>query len=77
MNPEIWAYYAPYDWVVFCQLFGTMMDLPKHFPRFIMDLKQLSVLVGSPRHQKKTGHNALADAYWNRDIYMFLRAEWK
>ena len=27
-KPEIWAYYADYDHVAFCQLFGTMMDLP-------------------------------------------------
>lgn len=24
---EMWAYYADYDWVTFCQLFGTMMGL--------------------------------------------------
>lgn len=28
-NPEFYAYYADYDWVVFCQIFGTMIDLPK------------------------------------------------
>jgi hypothetical protein len=27
--PEFWGYYADYDWVVFCQIFGTMVDLPK------------------------------------------------
>src|SRR5215831_4354209 len=31
-KPEFWAYYADYDWVVFCQIFGTMMDLPKGWP---------------------------------------------
>jgi hypothetical protein len=39
-NPEFYAYYADYDWVVFCQLFGTMMDLPKGFPMYCIDLKQ-------------------------------------
>ncbi len=28
-KPEFWAYYADYDWVVFCQLFGRMIDLLK------------------------------------------------
>ena len=28
LKPELWAYYADYDWVVLCQLFGTMMQLP-------------------------------------------------
>src|SRR5258707_8359702 len=27
-KPELWAYYADYDHVAFCHLFGTMMDLP-------------------------------------------------
>ena len=63
---EVWGYYSDYDWVVICQLFGTMMDLPKHFPRFCMDLKQLSVDVGSPEHPKQASgeHDALADARW-------------
>lgn len=38
--PEFYAYYADYDWVVFCWLFGKMMDLPKGFPMYCKDLKQ-------------------------------------
>jgi hypothetical protein len=38
---EFYAYYADYDWVVFCSLFGTMMDLPKGFPMYCRDLKQM------------------------------------
>ncbi len=37
---EFNAYFADYDWVVFCSLFGTMMDLPKGFPMYCRDLKQ-------------------------------------
>ena len=40
-DPIFYAYYADYDWVVFCQLFGTMMDLPKGFPMYCQDLKQI------------------------------------
>jgi hypothetical protein len=73
-KPEFWAYYADYDWVVLCQLFGTMMALPPHFPKWCRDLKQLSVDVGSPKHpaDPKNEHNALADARWNRDLYAYL-----
>lgn len=39
--PEFYGYYADYDWVLFCSLFGTMMDLPKGFPRYCRDLKQM------------------------------------
>jgi hypothetical protein len=75
-KPEFWAYYADYDWVALCQLFGTMMDLPKGFPMFCRDLKQLSVDVGSPKHPKDPAgeHNALADALWNQALYAQLSA---
>lgn len=71
---QFWGFYADYDWVVLCQLYGTMMGLPKHFPRFCMDLKQLSVSLGSPQHPKQTGmeHDALQDARFNRDLHEFL-----
>ena len=42
VSPVFYAYYADYDWVVFCQLFGTMMDLPIFFPMYCKDLKQIS-----------------------------------
>jgi hypothetical protein len=38
---HFYAYYADYDWVLLCTLFGTMMDLPKGFPRYCIDLKQM------------------------------------
>ncbi len=39
--PEFYGYYADYDWVLFCSLFGIMMDLPKGFPMYCRDLKQM------------------------------------
>lgn len=40
-NPiQFYAYYADYDWVAFCWLFGKMMDLPTGFPIYCIDLKQ-------------------------------------
>ena len=40
-NVIFYAYFANYDWVVFCQLFGTMNDLPSGFPMYCTDLKQI------------------------------------
>lgn len=75
-KPEFWAYYADYDWVVLCQLFGRMIDLPKGWPMFCMDLKQLCVSVGNPQLHKQDGeHHALNDARWVRDQYNALTAE--
>jgi hypothetical protein len=80
--PEIWAYYADYDWVAVCQLYGTMMDLPKGFPMFCLDVKQVAHLrnvspreVGMPLALVGGGeHNALYDAQWTRDYYKRLMA---
>ena len=73
-KPEFWGYYADYDWVVFCQLFGTMMNLPKGWPMYCRDLKQLSDEIGAPKFDAPKGeHNALADAKWNVGLYDYLR----
>lgn len=74
-KPEFWAYYADYDWVVLCQLFGTMMDLPKGWPMYCRDVKQLCDELGNPALPKQTGqeHNALSDAVWTRQAWDFLQ----
>jgi hypothetical protein len=72
-KPEIWAYYADYDWVVLCQLFGTMMDLPKGWPMYCRDLKQLAGDTPLPE-QGKGEHHALADAKWTRDAWQYITA---
>jgi 3'-5' exoribonuclease-like protein len=73
-KPEFWGYYADYDWVVFCQLFGTMMDLPKGWPMYCRDIKQLCDSMGNPKLPKQSTaeHNALNDARWNKKTYEFL-----
>jgi 3' exoribonuclease, RNase T-like len=79
-KPEVWGYFADYDWVVFCQLYGRMIDLPKGFPMYCLDLKQELRRLGlkkenlpaSLQHQDDE-HNALSDARWNRDLYRYLQ----
>lgn len=73
-RPQFWAYYGDYDWVVLCQLFGTMMDLPTGWPKFAMDLKQLCVMLGDPELPKQTSgeHNALNDARWTHATHNWL-----
>ena len=64
-KPEFWGYYADYDWVVLCQIFGAMIDLPKGWPMFCMDLKQLCVEKGNPKLPNLPNsieHHALYDA---------------
>lgn len=38
---EFYGYYSDYDWVVFCWIFGRMIHLPKGFPMYCIDLKQM------------------------------------
>lgn len=38
--PKFYAYFADYDWVAFCWIYGKMMDLPEGFPMYCQDLKQ-------------------------------------
>jgi len=71
---EFWAYYADYDWVVFCWLFGSMVKLPEGYPMYCRDIKQLADSLGNPDipKQEEGEHNALADARWNRDAWTYL-----
>lgn len=75
-NPIFYAYFADYDWVVFCQLFGSMIDLPNGFPKYCRDLKQILDEKGNPDHRKyiaqENEHNALDDAKWNKKLYEFI-----
>ena len=75
-DPQLWAWYAAYDHVVLCQLWGSMIRLPKGVPMWTNDLKQECVRLGDPQipvlEQAEGEHNALADARHNRVISEFL-----
>jgi len=74
INPEFWGYYADYDWVALCQLYGRMIDLPKGWPMYCRDLKQLLDERGNPKMPKPLKeHNALSDAQWNWLVYRKLQ----
>ena len=79
-KPEFYGYYCDYDWVVFCWLFGRMIDLPTHFPKYCIDLKQMMDEAGLDKEWKRENcpgpeneHNALADARWNLQLYEAIR----
>jgi hypothetical protein len=78
-QPEFYAYYADYDWVVFCQLFGTMMDLPKGFPMLAFDIQQqieeykIDKELLLKEVPQVNCHNALQDAQWNYSAYQWIQ----
>ena len=63
-EPVWWAWYGAYDHVALCQLWGAMPALPRAFPRFTLDVRQLWEHLGRPPLPvQETGlHDALADA---------------
>lgn len=64
-KPHFWADYAAYDWILLCQLYGRMIDLPDTYPMYCMDVQNLKQLVGytDKLPEPTLGHNALSDAY--------------
>lgn len=82
IKPEFYAYYASYDWVIFCWLFGRMIDLPPRYPMYPADLKQMMDAKGLDSEWKrancpdpKGGHNALVDAKWNLKLFNAIEKE--
>jgi hypothetical protein len=74
---ELWGYYSAYDHVLLCWLFGRMVDLPEGIPMYTMDIKQYAHFLGDIQIplQINGEHNALEDAKWNREAYLWLRKE--
>jgi 3' exoribonuclease, RNase T-like len=72
---EFWAYWAAYDWVVFCQLMGGLLKLPKNISPWVRDLAWLDPSLHRIRalkvHNPKP-HHALYDARELCEQYMRL-----
>lgn len=73
-KPHFIAYFASYDWLMICQLFGGLMSLPASWPSYVLDLQQMRYHLSFPAAtiQKKGQHDALEDARWVRDEYNHL-----
>jgi len=70
---EFWGYYAATDWVALYQLWGRLIDIPPHFPKWCRDIKQFAASVGNPTlpYDPKI-HHALEDARWQKLAYDFM-----
>lgn len=79
-SPVFIGYYADYDWVLMCQLFGNMADLPSDWPMLCLDLKQELIMneinLDTPEEKfpQPTTHNALDDAKWVKEVWMYLNS---
>jgi hypothetical protein len=76
-NPEVYGkprfigYYMDYDWVVLCQLFGSMVDLPQGWPMLGFDLRQYLDMRGlwQVKQPDDAIHHALFDARWVAETF--------
>lgn len=79
-NPvKFYGYYADYDWVCFCWLFGKMIDLPTGFPMLMFDIQQLIVENNIDKKNllkevpQINCHNSLQDAIWNKNAFNWIQ----
>jgi hypothetical protein len=70
-HPVFWGYFPAHDWVAFTWLFGSMDELPFHYPQLCLNIKQWAIELGDPElpHQVGAKHHALLDARWTRDAW--------
>lgn len=70
-KPEFWGYFADYDWVLLCQLYGPMSALPSGWPNYCRDLRQHLDAndLRQVRQPETAAHIALMDATWIAETY--------
>lgn len=75
-KPELLGRYCGYDWVVLCQVFGTMMDIPAGWPHYIKDFQQIlddrGITDDELPEQEEGLHNALADARHIKKLWSYI-----
>ncbi len=75
-EPELWGWITGYDYVTFCQIFGTMMDLPPGYPHYIKDLQHVlderGISDDELPEQEEGLHNALHDARHLKRLWGYI-----
>lgn len=78
-DAKFWAYYGSYDWVYMCMIFGGFQELPENWDKCCYELKQWMAMWGIPRDrwpaQQGAEHNALNDANWNREVFLWSMSQ--
>jgi len=76
-EPELWAYFAAYDHVLFTQIFGKMIDQPKalwHTMDLKQEMRRLGISKSELPAQTEGKHRAIDDAKWNRKAHRRILA---
>lgn len=68
--PEFWSAWGSYDWVVLCQLFGSMVALPAGWPMYVNDVVQWAAQLGVDLPPAPPGaHHATVDARYHESLW--------
>jgi hypothetical protein len=74
-EPEFWGYYADYDWVILCGMYGSMMNRPDSWPMRSLDIEQYMWHLGLSSEDipvTNVGeHDALNDAHYNHELFNY------
>jgi len=79
-DPQFYAWYGAQDWVFMVQIFdGLLSNMPKNWPGYYHELKVFVNLLGWDKEytlnvcpKPKDAHFALADAIWNKDLWVAM-----
>lgn len=83
-DSEFWGWVSAYDWVLFCRLWGRMMDIPSSYPYVCNDLRALTQIILQSEDLHKMAdevpkgadaHNALVDARWIEKVHEWFTAQ--
>jgi hypothetical protein len=74
---QVWTYGGSIDYLLVTYLFADdVAFLPRGFPHYSLDLRQMLLLNGIRTEElppkPAAEHTPLADARWNREVYRFL-----
>jgi hypothetical protein len=82
-DPIFYGYFADYDWVLLCSLYGRMINLPESWPMYCRDVQQIIDGENFDKDQLKQAvpqvntHLALDDAKWIKEAYKYVKEKMK
>ena len=80
-DPKWWAWVGAHDWLCLLSIWGRLLDRPKGWAnRYVeqrswVESKGYKGRGGLPRLNEDIAHDALEDAKWNREVWLFVKQE--
>jgi hypothetical protein len=72
-RPHFYGYCCAYDWVAVCNIYGGSTHVPKEFPLYCSDVRQMYEMLDKPALPPKPGHcDAIGGARWVKDAWLCM-----